>query len=124
LKELRLAARKTHGDVADVGSVAKIKRIEAGEPPIKMPDVRALCFMYGADIATTEQLAEMALNKDENWWADYTDAMPLWLGKYVALERRCSHCDEGCLHDSGHRRPQGPGRRLPRDAGRRALHGE
>lgn len=90
LKELRLSARKTHADVADVGSVAKIKRIEAGEPPIKMPDVRALCFMYDADLATTEQLVEMSLNRDENWWADYTDAMPLWLGKYVALETAAS----------------------------------
>jgi hypothetical protein len=86
LKELRVAARKTHADVADVGSVAKIKRIEAGDPPIKMPDVRALCFMYGADAATTEQLVEMSLNREQNWWEDYTDAMPQWLGKYVALE--------------------------------------
>jgi hypothetical protein len=86
LKELRLTARKTHADVASVGSVAKIRRIEAGQPPIRMPDVRTLCFMYGADAATTEQLVEMSLNREQNWWADYTDAMPLWLGKYVALE--------------------------------------
>jgi len=90
LKELRVAARKSHADVGDVGSIAKIKRIEAGDPPIKMPDVRALCFMYGADTATTEQLAEMALIKEENWWEDYPEAVPHWLGKYVALETAAS----------------------------------
>jgi hypothetical protein len=86
LKELRVAARKTHADVGDVGSVAKIKRIEAGDPPIKMPDVRAVGFLYGADAATTEQLAEMSLIKEENWWEEYSEAVPQWLGKYLALE--------------------------------------
>jgi transcriptional regulator with XRE-family HTH domain len=90
LKVLRLAAGKTFADVADVGSAAKMKRIEAGEPPIRMPDVRTLCFMYGADGATTEQLVEMALNKDEDWWEYYHDVVPTWLGKYVALESASS----------------------------------
>ena len=91
LKALRVAAGKTYADVGTVASPAKIKRMEAGEPPIRMPDVRTLCFMYGADTETTERLVEMSLNKEEDWWEDYGGVMPTWLGKYVALESSSSH---------------------------------
>jgi hypothetical protein len=66
-----------------------MKRIETGVPPIRMADVRTLCFMYGADSATTEQLVEMSL-RDEDWWEYYNDVVPTWLGKYVALESMAS----------------------------------
>ena len=86
LKDLRLAAGKTYADVKVIGSPTKMRRIEAGEPPIRMSDVRALCFMFDADPATTEQLAEMSMNMEEDWWEDYNDVLPTWLGRYVALE--------------------------------------
>jgi hypothetical protein len=81
---LRLAAGKTYGDVRAVGSPSKMRRIEAGEPPIRLADVRTLCFMYGADAGTTEQLAEMSLSVEEDWWEYYN--IPSWMSKYVALE--------------------------------------
>ncbi len=86
LKMLRLAAGKTFADVVEVGSPAKMRRIENGDPPIKMADVRTLCFMYGVDNSTTEQLVEMSLNKDADWWEYYSDVVPNWFGQYVALE--------------------------------------
>lgn len=84
LLDLRLAAGKTFADVKVVGSPSKMRRIEAGEPPIRLADVRTLCFMYGADAQTTEQLAEMSLSVEEDWWEYYR--IPAWLSKYVALE--------------------------------------
>ncbi len=90
LKMLRLAAGKTFADVVEVGSPAKMRRIENGDPPIKMADVRTLCFMYGVDNSTTEQLVEMSLNKDQDWWEYYNDVVPTWLGRYVALESASS----------------------------------
>ena len=65
LKALRLAARKTQADVAAVASPAKLKRIEAGQVAQRMADVRTLCFMYGADEATTEQLVEQSLTSPD-----------------------------------------------------------
>ena len=87
LKALRLAARKTQADVAAVASPAKLKRMEAGQVAQRMADVRTLCFMYGADEATTEQLVEQSLISGEaGWWEDYTGALPTWFAMYVELE--------------------------------------
>jgi predicted transcriptional regulator len=45
MKALRLTAGKTQAGVARVASVAKLKRIEAGQVTQRMADVRTLCFM-------------------------------------------------------------------------------
>jgi transcriptional regulator with XRE-family HTH domain len=86
LKALRLAAGKTQADVAPVASIAKLKRIEAGQVAQRMADVRTLCFMYHADEVTTEQLVEMTLITENGWWEDYSDLMPSGFRMYVELE--------------------------------------
>jgi transcriptional regulator with XRE-family HTH domain len=91
LKALRLAARKTQADVASVASPAKLKRMEGGQVAQRMADVRTLCFMYGADDATTEQLVELSLITSEvGWWESFTDAVPSWFAMYVELEAAAS----------------------------------
>jgi transcriptional regulator with XRE-family HTH domain len=87
---LRLASGKKVTDVAEAGiaSKAKMSRIEAGTTPVKMPDVRALCWLYGADLETTEALAALAPGtQEEDWWAP---ALPEWFGLYAGLESAAS----------------------------------
>jgi transcriptional regulator with XRE-family HTH domain len=89
LKALRASAGKTAADVAaaSIASKAKLARIEGGQTPVKMVDVRGLCWLYGADQATTDLLADMAVNTaSQGWWEDYDDVMPPWFGMYVELE--------------------------------------
>jgi transcriptional regulator with XRE-family HTH domain len=87
LKALRLAAGKTQADVVAVASPAKLKRMESGQVTQRMADVRTLCFMYGADDVTTEQLVELTLiNSEAGWWEDYSDAVPSWFAMYIELE--------------------------------------
>jgi transcriptional regulator with XRE-family HTH domain len=62
LRQLRLAAGKDVVDVteAGLGSKAKMSRIETGKGSVRVADVRALCWLYGADAATTDALAALA----------------------------------------------------------------
>jgi transcriptional regulator with XRE-family HTH domain len=93
LKALRVAAGKSFAEVgeAQIASKAKLARIEAGQQAVKMPDVRALCWLYGVDEATTDQLAERALNTaEQGWWEPFGDVMPSWFTTYVELESAAS----------------------------------
>jgi transcriptional regulator with XRE-family HTH domain len=86
LRQLRLASGKKVTDVTEAGiaSKAKMSRIEAGQGPVKMADIRALCWLYGADAATTDALAALAPGtQQEDWWAP---AVPEWFGLYAGLE--------------------------------------
>src|SRR5215813_1406259 len=89
LRRLREAAGKTERDVeeANLASRAKLWRIETGKTPVKVADVRALCWLYGADTATTDALAGLAIGTAaQGWWEDYGDAVSDWFGLYVGLE--------------------------------------
>ena len=94
LRKLRLAAGKDVADVtgAGLGSKAKISRIETGKGPVKIADVRALCWLYGADAATTEALAALAPGtQQEDWWQPLGAAVvPEWFGLYAGLEATAS----------------------------------
>jgi transcriptional regulator with XRE-family HTH domain len=94
LRKLRLAAGKDVADVteAGLGSKAKISRIETGKGPVKIADVRALCWLYGADPATTEALAALAPGtQQEDWWQPLGAAVvPDWFGLYAGLEATAS----------------------------------
>ena len=94
LRSLRLAAGKDVADVtaAGLGSKAKISRIETGKGPVKVADIRALCWLYGADQATTDALAALAPGtQSEGWWEEYGAAVvPDWFGLYVGLEATAS----------------------------------
>ena len=94
LRKLRLGAGKTFADVAVTGvaSRAKLDRIEAGRVPVKLADVWALCRLYGADDATTDQLAQMAPGTQvDDWWEQYAEGVVReWIGLYVGLEAAAS----------------------------------
>ena len=103
LRKLRLAAGKSVMDVteASLGSKAKISRIETGKGPVKVADVRALCWLYGADAATTDALAALAPGtQQEGWWEEYGEVVvPDWFGLYAGLEAAASRirCFEPAL---------------------------
>ncbi|TMM41862.1 MAG: helix-turn-helix domain-containing protein [Actinobacteria bacterium] len=69
LRRLRNAAGKTERDVeeASLASRTKLWKIETGKAPVKVADVRALCWLYGADMATTDALAKLARRKPTAW---------------------------------------------------------
>lgn len=103
LKALRVAAGKTPADVGAAGicQKAKLFNLEAGRINLKVSDVRSLCWLYGADQATTDALADRALNTARGgWWEDYGDVMPTWFALYVELEasaRRIMEFEEGVI---------------------------
>ncbi|MFI7587262.1 helix-turn-helix domain-containing protein [Spongisporangium articulatum] len=77
LRELREAAGKTAVDVAQAGiaSKAKLSRVENGWAVVKMADVRTLCWLYGADLATTEALCRLAQGTAEpGFWEEHAVA--------------------------------------------------
>lgn len=94
LRKLRLAAGKSVMDVteAGLGSKAKISRIETGKGPVKVADVRTLCWLYGVDAATTDALAALTPGtQQEGWWEEYGDVVvPDWFGLYAGLEAAAS----------------------------------
>ena len=93
LRQLRVQAGKSHADVvnAKIASRAKINRIESGKLPVKVSDVRTLCWLYGADDATTDALAALAPGTDaDDWWEQYGDAVPGWFNLYAGLEATAS----------------------------------
>src|SRR5256885_6160071 len=93
LRRLRDAAKKTERDVEEAGlaSRAKLWRIESGKTSIKIADVRVLCWLYGADEATTDALAALATGTSaRGWWEDYGDVLPKWFSMYVGLEAAAS----------------------------------
>ena len=62
LRRLRLAAGKTHADAetAGMGHRSTLWRIEAGRAKVRPSTVRALCWLYDADDATSDALYAMA----------------------------------------------------------------
>jgi transcriptional regulator with XRE-family HTH domain len=89
LRKLREAAGKTEKDVqeANLASRTKLWRIEAGKVGVRTADVRALCWLYRADQATTDALAQLAAGTaTRGWWEDYGEVLPDWFGLYVGLE--------------------------------------
>jgi hypothetical protein len=93
LRQLRLAARKDVADVTEAGygSKAKISRIETGKGPVRVADIRGLCWLYGADPATTEALAALAPGtQQEDWWEADSGVVPQWFGLYPGLEATAS----------------------------------
>jgi transcriptional regulator with XRE-family HTH domain len=89
LRRLREAAGKTDRDVqeASLASRTKLWRIETGQAPAKVADVRALCWLYGADQPTTDALARLALaTTSQGWWEDYSDLYPFGFSLYLGLE--------------------------------------
>lgn len=92
LRKLREAAGRTEQEVDDarIMSRTKLWRIETGKAPVKIPDVRTLCWFYKAEEAA-DALAEMAIGTTEQgWWQDFGDVVPDWFRLYVSLEAAAS----------------------------------
>jgi hypothetical protein len=89
LRKLRDAAGKLERDVEEAGLASRTKlwRIEAGKVGVRIADVRALCWLYGADQQTTDALAAMAVGTStRGWWEEFDGTLPDWFGLYVGLE--------------------------------------
>lgn len=90
LRRLREQAGKTAADVqaAKLASTVKLWRIETGKAAVKIADVRALCWLYDADAATTDALAALAEGTvGQDWWERAGDAVRLaGFGLYLGLE--------------------------------------
>lgn len=92
LTKLRTAAglNQTQAGKALTASTTKVAKMEGGWVPMRDPDIRALCELYGVhDPGTVGGLLELARidrerRKASGWWDDY--AMLGTMQEYVALE--------------------------------------
>lgn len=91
LRELRLKSGKKVVDAVEAGiaSRATMSRIEAGQTPVKMATVMALCWLYGASREVTDELVALApRTQQEDWTELYARAvLPDWFGLYIGLEQ-------------------------------------
>jgi transcriptional regulator with XRE-family HTH domain len=90
---LRAASGKSRREVAEARlgiSEPTLHRIETGKVPVTVANVRALCWLYGADESVTGALAELALGTSQEEWWDASPAMPDWFKLYVGLEASAS----------------------------------
>ncbi|MEU0161259.1 helix-turn-helix transcriptional regulator [Streptomyces sp. NPDC006261] len=82
--------RQSHAADALTASVAKVAKIERGLVPIRDPDIRALCHLYGeADAGAVDRLLALAKadrerRKASGWWNQYPGLESMV--EYVALE--------------------------------------
>jgi transcriptional regulator with XRE-family HTH domain len=89
LTRLRIACGKSRREVAEekLGiSEPTLHRIETGKTPVTVANVRALCWLYGADQSVTDALAELALGTSQEEWWDANPVIPDWFKLYVGLE--------------------------------------
>ncbi|MDV9169503.1 helix-turn-helix transcriptional regulator [Streptomyces sp. W16] len=82
--------RQPHAAEALTASVTKVAKIERGQVPLRDPDVRALCHLYGeTDEAVIRKLLALAKadrdrRKVQGWWNQYPQLKEQM--EYVALE--------------------------------------
>ena len=89
LTRLRTASGKSRREVAEARlgiSEPTLHRIETGKVPVTVANVRALCWLYGADASITDALAELSLGTSQEEWWDASPVIPDWFKLYVGLE--------------------------------------
>ncbi|GIF68860.1 transcriptional regulator [Asanoa ishikariensis] len=99
LTKLRVANGKSRREVAEAKlgiSEPTLHRIETGKVPVTGANVRALCWLYGADQSVTDALAELALGTSREEWWDGSPVIPDWFKLYVGLEASASKI---CTYD-------------------------
>jgi transcriptional regulator with XRE-family HTH domain len=68
-------------------STSKISRMENARVPARLIDVQALCQLYRADAALTEQLVQLTRDaKTPDWWQSFDDAVPDWFETFLGME--------------------------------------
>jgi transcriptional regulator with XRE-family HTH domain len=79
-------------------SPSKISRLETGQSPAKLWDVRNLLTLYGVDDAEYRRRAERWVNegKSQGWWHPYSDATPADLDHYISLESEAAEIRAYC----------------------------
>lgn len=93
LTRLRMGSGKSRREVAEAKlgiSEPTLHRIETGKVPVTVANVRALCWLYGADESITDALAELALGTSQEEWWDTSPVIPDWFKLYVGLEASAS----------------------------------
>lgn len=93
LTRLRTGAGMSRREVAEARlgiSEPTLHRIETGKVPVTAANVRALCWLYGADQSVTDALAELALGTSQAEWWDASPVIPEWFKLYVGLEASAS----------------------------------
>jgi transcriptional regulator with XRE-family HTH domain len=93
LTRLRTGAGMSRREVAEARlgiSEPTLHRIETGKVPVTAANVRALCWLYGADQSITDALAELALGTSQAEWWDASPVIPEWFKLYVGLEASAS----------------------------------
>ncbi|MDI3385639.1 helix-turn-helix transcriptional regulator [Streptomyces sp. B-S-A8] len=92
LLRLRVAAGKTQAEAADAlsATATKVVKIERGWVPVRDPDIKALCELYGIEErATADSLLHLARTdrdrrRTRGWWNQYPELRAQV--EYVALE--------------------------------------
>ncbi|MFB9234011.1 helix-turn-helix domain-containing protein [Plantactinospora siamensis] len=93
LRQLREEAGITVKAAADAleWSTPKLWRIEGGMVSMRSLDVEAMCRVYAAPGAVTEELMALAKQtRARGWWHAYADVIPGWFELYVGLEAAAS----------------------------------
>ncbi|MDK9497481.1 DUF5753 domain-containing protein [Streptomyces katrae] len=90
-----LGLRQSHAAEALTASIAKVAKMERGLVPMRDPDVRALCHLYGVDdedmVAGLIQLARLdrERRKARGWWRHDPEVGSL--AEYIAMEDAATH---------------------------------
>jgi transcriptional regulator with XRE-family HTH domain len=79
-------------------SPSKISRLETGQSPAKVWDVRNLLTLYGVEDEEYRRRAERWVNegKSQGWWHPYSDASPSDLDQYISLESEAAEINSFC----------------------------
>jgi len=79
-------------------SPSKLSRLENGESPPKLWDVRNLLTLYGVEDEDYRRRAERWVNegKAAGWWHPYSDATPADLDHYISLEAEAAEVRAYC----------------------------
>ncbi|QKG24315.1 helix-turn-helix domain-containing protein [Actinomadura verrucosospora] len=98
LRRLREEAGFTQAEVAAEmdWSESKQIKIERGNIPVRVPDVRALLVHYGLVGADrkeeTDAILQLARDaRQKGWWHTYGDAVPEWFEPFLGLETEATN---------------------------------
>jgi transcriptional regulator with XRE-family HTH domain len=98
LRRLREEAGFTQFEVAAEmdWSESKQIKIERGNIPVRVPDVRALLVHYGLTGQDRKQEADAILQlardaRQKGWWHTYSDAIPDWFEPFLGLETEAAN---------------------------------
>jgi transcriptional regulator with XRE-family HTH domain len=69
----------------------KIWRIEKGMVPVRLPDLKVMCELYGVTDEMRRVVTGLAKEtRAKGWWHSYGDSIPEWFSLFVGLEAAAS----------------------------------